>query len=286
MEASPIAAAVDRANDQHYEVPADFFEAVLGPRLKYSCARYDHPGATLAEAEDAALARTARHADLVDGQRILELGCGWGSLSLWMAEMFPASRVVAVSNSASQREFVEARAAGRGLRNLRVVTADVNRFETTERFDRVVSVEMFEHVRNWDALLARVRDWLGPEGRLFLHVFAHVREATFYSTDGPGDWMGRHFFTGGMMPSRDLPHRFPHRFVVEDEWWWDGTHYARTADAWLRNLDHARESVERRVGARAFRRWRMFFLACRELFGRRGGETWGVGHYRLRAPEE
>ncbi|MEO8112894.1 MAG: cyclopropane-fatty-acyl-phospholipid synthase family protein, partial [Phenylobacterium sp.] len=278
------------ANAQHYELPAAFFEAVLGPQLKYSCALYGSRDDTLAEAEERALWETAAHADLRDGQQILELGCGWGSLSLWMAETFPKARITAVSNSASQGAYVRARARFRGFRNLTVLTADMNTFQADRAFDRVVSVEMFEHMANWRALMGGIRGWLKPEGRLFVHVFTHLTTAYRFDAGDEADWIGQHFFTGGIMPSHSLIGRFPDLFALEADWRWSGSHYQRTALDWLARYDrHAGriDPVLREVyGEDALlwrRRWRLFFLATAGLFGHRRGREWGVSHYRLRA---
>lgn len=286
----PIAVHTDAANAQHYEVPAAFFDQVLGPRRKYSSCYYADPGDTLAAAEDKALELTAEHADLADGQDILELGCGWGSLSLWMAERYPQARIVSVSNSASQRAYIEEQAQRRHLGNLRVVTADMNAFGTEERFDRVVSVEMFEHMANWRELLGRVRGWLKPDGRLFIHVFAHRQGCYRFDAGDTGDWIAQHFFTGGLMPSATLAHQFPDLFTVEDEWRWSGEHYRATAEDWLANFDRNLAQIDpilrETYGADAplwRRRWRLFFLATSGLFGHAGGDAWGVHHYRLRA---
>ena len=287
MAAFPIAMHVEDANAQHYELPPEFFGLVLGPRRKYSCCHYV-PGDDLAAAEDRALAETAAHADLHDGQDILELGCGWGSLSLWMAERFPAARITAVSNSTGQRGYITGEAARRGLTNLRVVTADMNNFATEALFDRVVSVEMFEHMANWRALLARVRTWLRPDGKLFLHVFSHRSAPYRFDVGEKADWIARHFFTGGIMPSHGLIRHFPESFAVEQDWRWSGTHYQRTALDWLANYDREHEAVAAVLatvyGDRAAlwqRRWRLFFLATAGLFGHAGGHEWGVSHYRL-----
>jgi cyclopropane-fatty-acyl-phospholipid synthase len=284
----PIALHTDAANAQHYEVPAAFFGAMLGPHRKYSCCLYDDAATTLAAAEAAALAETAAHADLADGQRILELGCGWGSLSLWMAEHLPAARITAVSNSRSQRAFIEGEAARRDLRNLEVVTADINDFAPQGRFDRVVSVEMFEHMANWRGLLGRVRDWLEPDGRLFLHVFTHRSQPYRFDHADRADWIAQHFFTGGVMPSHTLIRHFPDLFTVEQDWRWSGLHYRRTALDWLANLDanldRVREILTPVYGSETalwVRRWRLFLLATAGLFGHAGGEEWGVSHYRL-----
>ena len=289
MAAFPIALHTAAANDQHYELPAAFFTRVLGPHLKYSSCLYPTGVEDLERAEALALAETCLHADLKDGQQILELGCGWGSLSLWMAEAYPCARILSVSNSGSQRAFIEARAAERGLSNLQVITADMNVFTTDLRFDRVVSVEMFEHMANWRALLTRVHGWLKPDGALFLHVFSHARAPYRFDVDDPADWIAQHFFTGGIMPSHALIHAFSDLFTVEADWRWSGEHYARTAEDWLANFDrNAAEigAVLREVYGRDARlwarRWRLFFMATAGLFGHAGGREWGVSHHRLR----
>jgi len=289
MEHYPIAVRPNAANAQHYELPAEFFALVLGPRRKYSCCLYEDPAADLAAAEQAALAATALHAGLADGQDILELGCGWGSLSLWMAEHFPRARITAVSNSHGQRRHIEAEARRRGLHGLRVVTADMNLFDARQRFDRIVSVEMWEHMSNWRALMAHARRWLRDDGRLFLHVFSHRSAPYRFDAADPADWIARHFFTGGIMPSHGMIRHLDTHFAVEKDWRWSGTHYRRTAEHWLANFDLRSEpigailqQVHGRQGALWHRRWRLFFLATAGLFGADRGETWGVSHYLLR----
>lgn len=287
MSSRPIALHADAANTQHYELPPAFFDLVLGPQRKYSCCLYQD-GDSLAVAEERALAETAGHAALADGQRILELGCGWGSLSLWMAQHYPAAEIVAVSNSQAQRSFIEAEAQRRGLARLRVVTADMNGFAPEGRFDRVVSVEMWEHMANWQALLQRVRGWLLQDGRLFLHVFSHASMPYAFDHTNKADWIAQHFFTGGIMPSHGLIYRLKSPFAVEAEWRWGGLHYRRTAEDWLGNFDRNSITIDgvlRQVYGRDAalwkRRWRLFFLATAGLFGAPEGE-WGVSHYRLR----
>ncbi len=285
----PIALVPEAANAQHYELPPEFFGLVLGARRKYSCCLYADASTTLDAAEEAALAETCQHAELADGQDILELGCGWGSLSLWMAQRYPNARITAVSNARPQRLHIEAQAARLGLGNLRIITADMNDFAPELVFDRVVSVEMFEHMANWRSLLARVRTWLRPQGRLFLHVFSHAAHPYRFDEADQGDWIAQHFFTGGMMPSHDLAGHFPELFTVAENWRWNGEHYARTARDWLALFDaHEADvaTVLRHVYGAAWpmwrRRWRIFFLATAGLFGFRGGEVWGVSHHLLR----
>ena len=290
LQAAEIARVPEKANEQHYEVPAEFFRLMLGPRLKYSCCWWDDTVGSLAEAEERSLRLTADHAAIEDGMRILELGCGWGSLALWLAQHYPRCSIVSVSNSAGQRAFIEAAARERGLSNVSIVTADMNVFDTDRRFDRVVSVEMFEHMRNHSALLSRIARWLEPDGRLFVHVFCHWRFAYEFETEGAANWMGRHFFSGGLMPSVDLLPSIPSPFAIEGLWRWSGTHYAQTAEAWLANLDarsdealHALQPARARGDAsRWLLRWRIFLMACAELFGYAEGSEWGVAHYRFK----
>lgn len=288
MAARPIAEHNDAG--EHYEVPAAFFAKVLGPNCKYSSCFYKADASTLQEAEEEALRQTVEHADLADGQSILELGCGWGSLSLWMARQFPASRILAVSGSNSQREHVEGEALRRGLKNLRVVTMDMNNFVPDARFDRIVSVEMFEHIMNWRQLLARVKPSLEPDGRFFMHIFTHRAGSYLFDRVNPDNWIARHFFTGGVMPSHHLIRQYADLFEVEKEWRWSGAHYRRTAIDWLTNFDsHTAEieSVLRKVygldTALWMRRWRWFFMATAGLFGYANGDEWGISHYRMTA---
>jgi cyclopropane-fatty-acyl-phospholipid synthase len=294
MDASEIAPVPYLANAQHYEVPAEFFALALGPHRKYSSAWWPDGTTSLAEAEAAALAATCERAALVDGDSILELGCGWGSLTLWMAQRYPRSRITAVSNSQSQRAWILAEAARRGVGNVDVITADMNEFAIDASFDRIVSVEMFEHMRNWRALFARVHHWLRPGGTFFMHVFCHRSSPYLFVDGGASDWMSRHFFSGGMMPSDELPLRFQDRLRFVRRWRWDGRHYQKTANAWLANVD-ARSADALAVLASSYgeadaaqwlRRWRIFFMACAELFGYRDGQEWWVSHYLFERPRD
>ena len=275
LRASPIALQPAKPNEQHYEEPADFFALVLGPRLKYSSCLWEEGTETLAAAEEAMLALTCERARIADGMEILDLGCGWGSFSLYAAERFPAARITAVSNSRTQRQWMERQIDARALENVRVVTADVNALELDRSFDRVVSIEMFEHMRNYQALLAKIAAALEPDGRLFVHVFCHRELAYPYATG----WMARNFFTAGQMPSEDLLLGFQDDVELVERWRVPGTHYARTSEAWLERLAENADEIEQRWGRAYLERWRIFFLACAELFGYRGGTEWLVAHY-------
>ena len=271
----PIASAVEKANEQHYEVPPDFFRLALGPRLKYSSCIWPDGVSTLADAEDAMLELTCARAGIKDGMTILDLGCGWGSLSLWLAERYPSAQILAVSNSAPQREFIESF----GAPNLEVLTADANLLDLPKGgFDRILSIEMLEHMRNYDALLERIASWLRPDGRFFCHVFTH-RDLAYPYDRG---WMTRRFFTAGTMPSHDLLPRVARRLQLEREWRVGGQHYARTAEAWLGRMAENRQAIVDLLGDRAYNEWRVFFLACAELWGYRSGSEWQVSHYLFR----
>ncbi len=294
LRQSPLAIETAAANAQHYELPPRFFELCLGRRLKYSACYWDDTTPDLDAAEERMLVLYGERAQLADGQHILELGCGWGSLSLWMAERYPQARITAVSNSALQRAHIEAQCAQRGIVNLRVITSDVNRLELeSAQFDRVVSIEMFEHMRNYETLLARIASWLRPQGKLFVHIFCHRTLAYPFETEGGDNWMGRYFFTGGLMPAADTLLHFQRDLMIEEQWHLSGMHYEKTANAWLANQDLHTEEVLRilestygAVQARRWRqRWRMFWMACAELFGYRGGSEWIVCHYRFAKPE-
>ena len=289
MNRSPLALNTSDANAQHYEVPTEFYDYCLGTRKKYSSCYFVTGRESLAEAEEIMLAKTCERAQLKDGQTVLELGCGWGSLSLWMAEKYPKSTITVVSNSATQRQYIEGVAAKKGFKNLTVITCDMNEFNIDQTFDRVVSVEMFEHMRNWNLLFERISGWLKPGGKLFFHIFVHQFYTYPFETSGDDDWMGRHFFTGGIMPAFDLPLRYQEHLKIEDKWQVCGTHYGETAEWWLKNLDANRDKaldVFRRNPNQAgdsptvmVNRWRIFFMACAELWNFREGREWFVGHY-------
>lgn len=293
LKTRPLAEQTAAANEQHYEVPTRFYQLCLGRNLKYSGCLYPTGRESLDEAEDAMLALYAERARLADGQHILELGCGWGSLALYNAKKFPAAQITAISNSRTQKEHIDAEARKRGLTNLRIVTADINGFDIEPgRFDRVVSVEMFEHLKNYQRLFANIARWLKPGGLLFTHIFTHSRFSYHFVAQGPTDWMSRHFFTGGQMPAHDLLPHFQDDLKLVSEWKVDGTHYQKTAEHWLQNMDRNRAEImplfaqtygpEQATKWWAY--WRVFYLSCAELWGYRGGEEWLVSHYLFRKP--
>ena len=287
LRSSPLAIETAAANRQHYELPTEFFKLCLGSRLKYSSCYYPTGRETLDQAEEAMLALYAQRAGLADGQRILELGCGWGSLTLWMAERYPGARIVGVSNSSTQREYILAQCRERGLANIEILTRDVNALVLDARFDRVVSVEMFEHVRNYQLLFERIAGWLEDDGKLFAHIFCHRYLLYPFDDESDDDWMARHFFTGGLMPSADTFLHFQDRVALRQRWLLPGTHYQRTANQWLTNQDAHRDEVLQVLSATYGtdeatlwnQRWRMFWMACAELFGYRNGSEWLVAHY-------
>ena len=288
MKRSPVALHTLDANAQHYEVPTEFFQLCLGRHLKYSSCYYKQGDESLDEAEADMLAMSAQRAELQDGQHILELGCGWGSLSLYMASQYPNAKITSVSNSKTQKIFIDEQAKKRGLTNLRIITCDMNEFAINESFDRVVSVEMFEHMRNWQELLKRVAGFLKPQGKLFIHIFTHQQYAYFYDHQDESDFIGRYFFTGGIMPSDDLLLSFQDHLAIEDHWQVSGTHYSKTSEAWLSNMDAHKtrileifKDVYGQEYVKWWHYWRIFYMACAELWGYDNGSQWIVSHYRF-----
>ena len=289
LRESPIAIVPEKANEQHYEVPARFYDLCLGKRKKYSSCFYSSTTTSLDEAEEKMLDLYVQRGEFADGQSVLELGCGWGSLTLFLAQRFPNSKITGVSNSASQREYILGQASARGLPNVDIITVDMNNFNAPRDYDRIVSIEMFEHMRNWDVLFTKVSSWLKDSGKFFMHIFTHRTFAYPYEDKGDSDWMARHFFSGGMMPSDDMPLHFQKHLNLDEHWMLAGTHYQKTARDWLANLDNNKVEVislfeqiyGKKQGVKWYVRWRLFFMACEEMFGFDNGKEWGVSHYRF-----
>ena len=286
LKSLPIAIETKSANEQHYEVPADFFKLCLGEHLKYSCCYWINANDNLNTAEENMLKLTCERADLIDGLSILELGCGWGAISLWMAKTYPNSKITSVSNSESQKEYIYKECEMRGITNLEVITADMNVFQTEKKFDRVVSVEMFEHMKNYDILLNKISNWLKDNGKLFVHIFTHKNFSYHFETEGKNDWMGKYFFTGGIMPSHNLLDHFNNDLKIVKNWIVEGTHYHRTAESWLDNMDQNKDKISdifkltygrNHIKWRVY--WRIFFMACSELWKTSNGNEWQVSHY-------
>ena len=288
MKESPIALVPEKANEQHYEVPPAFFEDVLGKHLKYSSGYWPEGVNSLDESEESMLGLSFERAQLADGDSILELGCGWGSLTCYMASKLPNSKITAVSNSKDQKEHIINRCKNQGLDNIEVITADMNDFETENNYDRVVSIEMFEHMRNYKKLLSKISSWLNNDGKLFIHIFTHQSVVYPFENQGEADWMAREFFSGGMMPSHDLLLHFQDDLIIDDVWSMSGTHYEKTSLAWVNKMDANKDSIMKiflkTYGDDAklwFQRWRIFFMSCEKLFGYNNGSEWGVSHYRF-----
>lgn len=288
LKQSPIAVNTTEANEQHYEVPTEFFQLVMGKYLKYSCGYWREGVSDFSQSEADMLEITTQRADLEDGQDVLELGCGWGSLSLYMAEKYPNSHFIGISNSRTQKQFIDSQIKERGLCNLEIRTMDMNDFAIDKQFDRVVSVEMFEHMRNYQELLSRVAACLKAEGKLFVHIFTHTKHAYLYELNEGFDWMARYFFTGGIMPSDDLLLHFPEHFTIEEHWRVNGKHYEKTSNGWLKNMDRNKERIMqifKETYGEDYKKWwnywRIFFMSCAELWGYNDGKEWIVSHYRF-----
>ena len=292
MKESPIALVPEKANQQHYEVPPSFFNQVLGSNLKYSSGFWPQTVTTLDESELAMLELSCERAELENGQNILELGCGWGSLTCYMASQYPKSQITAVSNSKDQKEYILKRCSESGLKNVDVITADMNDFSVEQMYDRVVSIEMFEHMRNYKKLLSKISCLLKDDGKLFIHIFTHKDIVYPFENKGEADWMAREFFSGGMMPSHDLFEYFQDDLKIEESWRIPGTHYEKTSLAWLRKMDKNKSNVMNifsdtygsEHAKKWFQRWRIFFMSCEKLFGFKNGTEWGVSHYRFIKP--
>ncbi|MBP9853949.1 MAG: class I SAM-dependent methyltransferase [Candidatus Omnitrophica bacterium] len=290
LKSSPIAVNTKEANEQHYELPTEFFQLVMGKHMKYSSGLWKEGVTSFDASEEDMLSLTVERAELRDGMSILELGCGWGSLTLFMASKLPQSKIVGVSNSSTQKEFILREAKKRKLNNVRIITADMNDFMIDEKFDRIVSVEMFEHMRNYKRLLEKIAGFLSGNGKLFVHIFTHREFAYLYEEKDESDWIAKYFFTGGIMPSDDLLLHFQDHFKLEEHWQINGTHYQKTSEEWLKNMDKNKDKIipilKETYGENQYRKWwvywRVFFISCAELWGYKNGTEWIVSHYRFK----
>ncbi|AZZ38289.1 SAM-dependent methyltransferase [Bdellovibrio sp. qaytius] len=293
LRESPLAIMTKQANEQHYEVPTKYYELCLGQHKKYSSCYWDESTTTLEQAEQKALDISIERAEIKDGMRILELGCGWGSLSLELARRFPNSPVTVVSNSTTQKQFIDSKAKERGFKNLTVLTRDLGKEENynfgDEKFDRVMSIEMMEHLRNYEKFFSLVSKAMKSDAKMFVHIFTHKTTPYYFETEGEDNWMGKYFFSGGQMPARNLFDQFNKNLTVSQKWDWNGTHYQKTLEAWLEKMDQNEDQVrvlfKNTYGAENVElwvnRWRVFYMACSELFGFNGGNEWAVTHYLL-----
>lgn len=288
LSRGPIAECTDTSKEQHYEVPTEYFKTVLGSHLKYSACFWNESTPSLEMAEANMLRLSCEHAELKNGQAVLELGCGWGSLSLWMAEHYPQSSITAMSHSKTQKAYIDSEIKRRGLANLTVITSDINDFEPNRQYDRIVSVEMFEHLRNHSLLFEHLNHWLKDDGRIFIHIFAHQKENYLFEVEHKRDWMAEYFFTGGMMPSINLLPTAAKQFKELNRWEINGMHYSKTLEAWLSKQDQQESTVMKHFSnaygddAKLWiQRWRIFYLACSELFAYNEGKEWLVMHYLL-----
>lgn len=291
LRESPLAIMTKQANEQHYEVPTEFYDLCLGQHKKYSSCYWEDAMSELAQAEQKALDISIERAEIIDGMRILELGCGWGSLSLELARRFPKSLVTVVSNSTTQKQYIDEQAKQRGFHNLTVLTRDLGKEESynfgQEKFDRVMSIEMMEHIRNYEKFFSLISAQMKPDAKMFVHIFTHKSTPYFFETEGADNWMGKYFFSGGQMPARDLFDQFNQHLTVEKKWDWNGTHYQKTLEAWLDKMDKNEDRVfhlfEQTYGKDQAKiwvnRWRVFYMACAELFGFNNGQEWSVTHY-------
>ena len=290
LKNSPVALVPEKANEQHYEVPPSFFEYVLGPHMKYSSGFWPKENMNLENSEKEMLSLSCKRAEIQDGQSILELGCGWGSLTLYIAKKYPNSSITAVSNSADQKDFITKLCQNNSISNISVITSDMNSFSIDKQFDRIMSIEMFEHMRNYKKLLRLLSGFLHDDGKLFVHIFSHRYLTYPFEDNGPGDWMAREFFSGGMMPSHNLLLYFQNDLKIEESWRLSGSHYQKTSKQWLKRMDENQEKIIEVFSETYgndyahvwFQRWRIFFMSCEILFGYDNGDEWGLSHYRFK----
>ncbi|KAJ3691988.1 hypothetical protein LUZ60_012338 [Juncus effusus] len=287
LKEMPIAVETDTAKTQHYELPTSFFELVLGKNLKYSCCYFKEKSSDLEESEIEMLDLYCERCQIKDGNRVLDLGCGWGSLSLYVAKKYKNCNVTGICNSVTQKTHIDQQCRQNNLTNVEIIVADISKFQMERTFDRILSIEMFEHMKNYKELMKKISGWMEPDGLLFIHHFCHKTFAYHFEDKNEDDWITRYFFTGGTMPSSNLLLYFQEDVSVVNHWLVNGTHYSKTSEEWLKRMDKNISKIKpifettygKDSAIKWIAYWRTFFISVAELFGYNNGDEWMVALY-------
>ncbi|KAJ4830155.1 hypothetical protein Tsubulata_042905 [Turnera subulata] len=290
LKEMPIAIQTETAKAQHYELPTSFFKLVLGKNMKYSCCYFPNESSSLEDAEKAMLELYCERAKLKDGHTVLDVGCGWGSLSLFIAQKYANCKITGICNSTTQKAYIEEQCRDLQLHNLEIIVADISTFEMEASYDRIFSIEMFEHMKNYGQLLNKISKWMKQDTLLFVHYFCHKAFAYHFEDINEDDWITRYFFTGGTMPSANLLLYFQDDVSIVNHWLVNGKHYSKTSEEWLKRMDKNLASIkpimESTYGKDQSLKWtvywRTFFIAVAELFGYNNGDEWMVAHFLFR----